>query len=330
MGDTVNIIPQITEVTIEVATGSAFNDSDVLKDTDALSAVTVDNKLITENDIGNIGGGDMLKSVYDTTANGIIDNAEKVNNLTVEKAVPSNAVFTDTNYVAALLPNVNNTSDANKPISTATQTALNGKVDDAQVLTNVPADAVFTDTNYVAALLPNVDNTSDANKPVSSAQQTALNGKVDDAQVLTNVPADALFTDTNYVASLLPNVDNTSDANKPISAATQTALDNISKITRVDMGTSNAIDWSGTNGTFLRDTLTGNVTLTDSNLPQGTDTKPITLYVNPSTFSISVPSYWEFMSGTAEASVVNEFTIECINGNSGSELVRYWINPKTV
>jgi hypothetical protein len=44
------------------------------------------------------GTGDMLKSTYDTNDNGIVDNAEKVNNHTVEKDVPSNAVFTDTIY----------------------------------------------------------------------------------------------------------------------------------------------------------------------------------------------------------------------------------------
>ena len=41
---------------------------------------------------------DMLKSVYDTTDSWIVDNAEKVNWLTVETAVPSWAVFTDTVY----------------------------------------------------------------------------------------------------------------------------------------------------------------------------------------------------------------------------------------
>lgn len=40
--------------------------------------------------------GDMLKSVYDTNNNGIVDNAEKVNNHTVQTDVPANAVFTDT------------------------------------------------------------------------------------------------------------------------------------------------------------------------------------------------------------------------------------------
>lgn len=46
------------------------------------------------------------------------------------------------------LNNVDNTSDANKPVSTATQTALNGKVDNSRVLTDVPAGAKFTDTVY--------------------------------------------------------------------------------------------------------------------------------------------------------------------------------------
>lgn len=46
------------------------------------------------------GSGDMLTSTYDTNGNGVVDNAEKVNNHTVESDVPSNAVFTDTTYTA--------------------------------------------------------------------------------------------------------------------------------------------------------------------------------------------------------------------------------------
>lgn len=44
------------------------------------------------------GTGDMLKATYDTDGNGIVDNAEKVNNHTVGTDVPANAVFTDTTY----------------------------------------------------------------------------------------------------------------------------------------------------------------------------------------------------------------------------------------
>ena len=38
----------------------------------------------------------MLKITYDKNNNGIVDNAEKVNNHTVNSDVPYNAVFTDT------------------------------------------------------------------------------------------------------------------------------------------------------------------------------------------------------------------------------------------
>ena len=62
------------------------------------------------------------------------------------------------------LSNVDNTSDLNKPISTAQQAALNLKVNTA-------------DLSKASVGLSNVDNTSDANKPVSNAQQTALNLK---------------------------------------------------------------------------------------------------------------------------------------------------------
>ena len=46
------------------------------------------------------GTGDMLKATYDQNDNGIVDNAEKVNNHTVQSDVPSDAVFTDTTYTA--------------------------------------------------------------------------------------------------------------------------------------------------------------------------------------------------------------------------------------
>jgi hypothetical protein len=71
------------------------------------------------------------------------------------------------------LANVDNTSDANKPVSSATQTALNLKAN--------LASPTFTGTvsGITAAMvgLGNVNNTSDAAKPISTATQTALDGK---------------------------------------------------------------------------------------------------------------------------------------------------------
>jgi hypothetical protein len=124
------------------------------------------------------------------------------------------------------LSNADNTSDVNKPISSATQTALNAKA--ATVHTHFSSDltdATATGRSIVTAVdaaaartaigagtsslvigtaagtakagdyvptkaevgLSNVDNTSDINKPISSATQTALNAKADTAALGTKV-----------------------------------------------------------------------------------------------------------------------------------------------
>jgi len=134
------------------------------------------------------------------------------------------------------LANVDNTTDAGKPVSTATQTALDLKAP--------LASPTFTGT--VAGItktmvgLGSVDNTTDAAKPISTATQTALDLKLASAtaattyETITNVALKAPIaspTFTGTVAGItstmvgLGNVDNTSDANKPVSTATQTALD---------------------------------------------------------------------------------------------------------
>lgn len=66
------------------------------------------------------GAGDMLKSEYDSDGDGVVDNAEKVNNHTVEEDVPAGAKFTDTIYLHP-------TSDGNLHVP-ATGTTNNGKV----------------------------------------------------------------------------------------------------------------------------------------------------------------------------------------------------------
>lgn len=87
------------------------------------------------------------------------------------------------------LGNVDNTSDANKPISNATQAALNDKQSKITANGILKGDGTGTITaaeetevslveitkNTVG--LGNVDNTTDAEKPVSTAQQAALDTK---------------------------------------------------------------------------------------------------------------------------------------------------------
>lgn len=136
----------------------------------------------------------------------------------------SNAHIADTGNPHAVtkaqvgLGNVDNTSDANKPISTATQTALDGKsntghthtssdVTDFQAQVSANTD-VAANTSHSASTsnphsvtkaqvgLGNADNTSDANKPVSTAQQTALDAKENLSNKSTNTSLGT--SDTNY------------------------------------------------------------------------------------------------------------------------------------
>lgn len=121
------------------------------------------------------------------------------------------------------LANVDNTSDANKPVSSATTTALNLKAPLAS-----PA-FTGTPTGITAAHvgLGSVNNTADTAKPVSTAQQTAINAKENTITAGTTAQyyrGDKTWQAHDKASVGLSLVDNTTDLNKPISTATQTAL----------------------------------------------------------------------------------------------------------
>ena len=86
------------------------------------------------------------------------------------------------------LGNVDNTSDANKPLSTSAQAALDLKANTSEVTSGLALKANIASPTFTGTVsgitktmvgLGNTDNTSDANKPVSTATQTVLNFKED-------------------------------------------------------------------------------------------------------------------------------------------------------
>lgn len=130
---------------------------------------------------------------------------------------------------AAGLANVDNTSDVNKPVSTAQATSIATKEPTIAAGTTAQyyrGDKTWQTLNSTSVGLANVDNTSDANKPVSTATNTALGLKAPLASP-TFTGTVTLPSTTNGLAKSnvgLANVDNTSDVNKPVSTAQQTAL----------------------------------------------------------------------------------------------------------
>jgi hypothetical protein len=120
------------------------------------------------------------------------------------------------------LGNVDNTSDVNKPLSTAVNNALGLKVDKTITVNTQPLSGNVVITPATLGL-GNVDNTSDANKPVSTAQANAIGAKVDKTITVNSQPLSGNVVITPTTLGL-GNVDNTSDLNKPLSTATTNAL----------------------------------------------------------------------------------------------------------
>ena len=146
------------------------------------------------------GTGDMSKSIYDISGNGIVDNAEKVNGLTVLTAVPINALFTDTVYTKPLSEQISYISGL--------QLALDSKLDDAQVLTDVPLGALFTDT------ITQVNNTL-ASSSITAALSAAQGKLLKDSQTklelavgtATNVRYDKILAALDIIEMVYTNGD---------------------------------------------------------------------------------------------------------------------------
>ena len=165
------------------------------------------------------------------------------------------------------LGNVDNTTDAGKPVSTATQTALNGKENTITAGTTgqyFRGDKTFQTLDKSAVGLSNVDNTTDANKPISTLTQTALNLKLntDDTSLLNLTSRFAAkqntLSGTGFVKASGTTIsyDNSSYLTTGVAASTyQTIL-------------SNPVTGTGTNNYIPKFTTTGstigNSTLIDN------------------------------------------------------------------
>jgi len=173
-----------------------------------------------------------------TDVHGIADTA-----LLATKSYADGAVST---AVTALtkssvgLANVDNTSDANKPISTAAQTALDLKAP----LANPTFTGTVAGVTKAHVGLANVDNTADSAKPVSTAQATAIATAKSEAiadatsqvnALLTGAPAAlntldelaaALGDDANFASTVTTNLAAKAPINAPTFTGTVTVAAN--------------------------------------------------------------------------------------------------------
>jgi hypothetical protein len=186
--------------------------------------------------------GDLSGTAAAPTVPGLATKEPTITAGTTSQYYRGDKTFQTLDKTAVGLANVDNTSDANKPVSTATQTALNAKEPTIVAGTTSQywrGDKTWQTLDKTSVGLANVDNVQQ--QPLDSdltaiAGLTAANDDVLQRKsgAWTNRTPAQLKTDLALTKSDvgLANVDNTSDANKPISTATQTALN-----TKVDKGT---------------------------------------------------------------------------------------------
>lgn len=167
-------------------------------------------KALENNKVDKVEGKQLSTNDYTTAEKtklaGIEDNAlnqTSINNLigTAINSLSKNSVG---------LGNVDNTSDKNKPVSTATQTALDNKVD----IVTGKSLVLDTEITKLAGLKTQTEldtSISDAKKSGTDAQ-TTINNHIKDTSNPHNVTKDQVG---------LSNVDNTADINKEVKTATQ-------------------------------------------------------------------------------------------------------------
>jgi hypothetical protein len=207
------------------------------------NATTTQNGLMSDIDKVKLNG---ISTGANKTLNSATNGNIKIDG--VEQVVYTHPTGTNphgTTKADVGLPNVDNTTDANKPVSTAQLNALNLKINTSYIdidgaltansdvkIASQKATKTYVDAK-VSALVNSSPATLDTLKELADALgsdpnfattvATNLGNKVDKT---TTINGKALSSPISINASDvgLANVTNTSDANKPVSTAQQTAL----------------------------------------------------------------------------------------------------------
>ena len=214
-----DVSPPITKTKITTQWGSSVS-SDLAELWTALTELQVSAGISVEQALDAVAAaliaGNNIDITVDDAANTITFNVEPLNKADVG------------------LTNVDNTPDATKPISTATQTALDTK---AAIATTISTTAPLSGGGNLGA-----NRTLDIAAFTTSVKGAVPPPTTTTGKVLRDSGSWTLLTSSDVG---LGNVNNTADASKPVSTAQQTALNLKADRAGLDARGVRHVTWSG-------------------------------------------------------------------------------------
>lgn len=242
-----HVVANMTDINSIVERIDGLQISDISGLSQALSAISdkADKTTLITAGQGLTGGGDISTNRTISLGTPGTINATSTN-ITTADSHTHELVITKSDIG---LSNVDNTSDLNKPISIAAQSALDNKVSKADLGTANGVATLDASGKVLTTQLPSFVDDVLEYTDLESFPVTGESGKIYvdittnktyrwSGSTYINIPAgsvDSVNGKTGVVTLTksdvgLGNVDNTSDINKPISAAVQSALNNKSNI----------------------------------------------------------------------------------------------------
>lgn len=206
-----NATQDVLDTKVDKVAGKGLSTNDFTNDLKFKLETSLSVRQMSSEDIGKIPEKIVGEPIYNTTENKYVywdgEKWKEVAEADVLRAhIENKSNPHEVTKAQVGLGNVDNTSDADKPISTAQQEAFTAG---AAALTahtsnkNNPHEVTKAQVG-----LGNVDNTSDANKPVSTAQQAALDGKVDKVSGKGLSTNDYTTDEKNKLAGVAANANN--------------------------------------------------------------------------------------------------------------------------
>lgn len=145
------------------------------------------------------------------------------------------------------LGNVDNTSDEDKPVSTAQQAALDEKVDKTLRINGYALSDGDVNLDKSDIGLGNVDNTADIDKPVSTAQREALEQVEKTAASALIELREDLDESNEVTAAALGNLNRTAEIINNLTINGHSVLEGPIELSKEDVGLGNVENTSGSN-----------------------------------------------------------------------------------